>query len=155
MAATAPTLRRPGGAVAGAVDVPSRRPDPRAGALLLGALLAVLAYAVFADGAASYPDEARVQVALCAIAIVGVAAVVWRGAGVAGSSAGWAGLTLLGAFAAWSGLSLAWSVAPSGTWTELNRAIAYVLVVGLALVAGSWHPRAVRHAALGLSLIHI
>ena len=79
-----------------------------------------------------------------------LAALLWgSGLRVAAPAAAWAGLGLLAAFAAWSGLSMAWTVFPSATWTELNRAIAYALVVGLALAAGSWYPRAVSRAALG------
>ena len=152
MAVTAPTLRRP----AGPADAPTGelpralRPDRRAGNALLGALLAVLLYAVFADGAASYPHEARLQVVVCALAIVAVGTLLWRGGGLrlTGSRSGWVGLGLLAAFAAWAGLSLAWSVAPSGTWAEFNRAMAYVLVVAIALAAASWNPRGVWHAGL-------
>lgn len=154
MAATAPTLSRPGGAARGVLaDAPPPRPGARAGTLLLGALLAVVLYAVFANGATSYPHEARVQVALCAIGMAVATVLLWRGGAPAGSRAAWAGLALLTAFAAWTGLSLAWSVDPSGTWSELNRAVGYVLVVGLAFVAAAWDPRAVRHAALGFAAI--
>jgi hypothetical protein len=152
MAVTAPTLRRPGAGVSDASTeaVPAGSPDTRAGAALLAALLLVLLYAAFAGGAASYPDEARVQVALCVVVAAAIGALLWRGwPRLAGSPAGWAGLVLLAAFAAWVGLSLAWSVAPSGTWTELNRAISYVLVVAIALAAASWYPRAIWHGALG------
>jgi hypothetical protein len=121
------------------------------GRALLGALLAVVLYAVFAHGATSHPHDARVQVALCAVALAVVAIVLWRGAPLGGSPAAWTGLALLGAFAAWTALTLAWSAAPSDTWTELNRAATYVLVVGLGLVAASWYPDAVRHAALGFA----
>ena len=155
MAVTAPTLRRPGGAAAGA---PAASPDgplaggplpARAGLALLGALLALVAFAAFADGAVSYPDEARLQVGVCAVAIAAVALLLWGGLRAGGSPAGWAGIALLAAFVAWAGVSLAWSVAPSGTWAEFNRAASYVLVVAIALLAASWYPRAVWHGALG------
>jgi O-antigen ligase/polysaccharide polymerase Wzy-like membrane protein/tetratricopeptide repeat protein len=154
MAVTAPTLRRPGHAADAATGeiAAAGPPDARAGAALLGALLVVLAYAAFAGGAASYPEEARLQVLLCLLAAGAVGVLLWRGGSglpLSGSRAGWAGLGLLAAFTAWAGLSLAWSVAPSGTWAELNRAASYVLVVAIALAAASWYPRAVWHGALG------
>jgi hypothetical protein len=154
MAATAPTMSRPVGAAP--VELEERAPgtstraQERAGALLLGALLAAVLYAIFAHGAAPQPEEARLQVGLSLIAVAALAALVWTsGLRVAAPAAAWAGLFLLAAFAAWSGLSMTWTVFPSATWTELNRAIAYALVVALALAAGSWYPRAVSRAALG------
>ncbi len=154
MALTAPTRSRPVGVVPVEFDEPAPRPaergGERAGVLLLGALLAAVLYAIFAHGAAPQPEEARLQVALSLVAVVALAALLWSsGLRVAAPAAAWAGLGLLAAFAAWSGLSMAWTVFPSATWTELNRAIAYALVVGLALAAGSWYPRAVSRAALG------
>ena len=157
MAVTAPTLRRPGGAAAGAPDpafdgAPAGGPvQARAGVALLAALGVLVTYAAFADGAVSYPEEARLQVAVCLVAVVAVGALLWGGLRLGGSVAGWAGLGLLGAFAAWAGLSLAWSVAPSGTWAEFNRGVSYTLVVAIALLAASWYPRAVWHGALGFA----
>jgi hypothetical protein len=154
MAATAPTMSRPVGAAPVELEEPapgpSTRARERAGVLLLGALLAAILYAIFAHGAAPQPEEARLQVGLSLIAVVALAALLWTsGLRVAAPAAAWAGLGLLAAFAAWSGLSMTWTVFPSATWTELNRAIAYALVVALALAAGSWYPRAVSRAALG------
>ncbi len=157
MAATAPTLRRFGVAADTPTGelAPGAPADRGAGAALLAALLVVLLYAVFADGAAAYPEEARVQVALCALATVAVGALLWRGGGLrlTGARAGWAGLGLLAAFTAWAGLSLFWSLAPSETWTEFNRAAAYALVVACALAAASWYPRAVWHGARAYAAI--
>ena len=154
MALTAPTMSRPVGVAPVELDQPAPEPGERgterAGVLLLGALLAAVLYAIFAHGAAPQPEEARLQVGLSLVAVVALAALLWgSGLRVAAPAAAWAGLGLLAAFAAWSGLSMAWTVFPSATWTELNRAIAYALVVGLALAAGSWYPRAVSRAALG------
>ena len=154
MALTAPTMSRPVGVAPVELDQPAPEPGERgterAGVLLLGALLAAVLYAIFAHGAAPQPEEARLQVGLSLVAVAALAALLWgSGLRVAAPAAAWAGLGLLAAFAAWSGLSMAWTVFPSATWTELNRAIAYALVVGLALAAGSWYPRAVSRAALG------
>jgi hypothetical protein len=158
MAVTAPTSERSVGVDEVAWDAPPEglAPPRRTGPLVLGAVVAVLAYAVFAHGAAANPDAARLQVVLAGLALVVVGAwATWSRLRVAAPPAAWAGLGLLAGFAAWSGLSLAWSVAPSGTWTQLNRTIAYVLVVGLALVAGAWYGRAVTrlaYAYAGLAL---
>ncbi len=160
MAATAPTIRRPVGAAPGGLEIPAleaqRTGERRAGALLLAALLVAVVYAVFAHGAAPQPEEARLQVALSLIAVATVTGLVWSsGLRIGAGPAAWAGLALLGGFAAWSGLSLSWSVFPSGTWTEFNRAVAYTLVVGLALAAGSWYPRAIGRAALAYVAITV
>jgi len=126
----------------------------RPGVALTAALLAALAYAAFAGGAAGYPSEARVQVVLAMIAAVTAAGWLWHGSlRIGASPAAWAAVALLSAFAAWSGLSLAWSVDPSATWTELNRAIAYTLVVALALASGSWSRRTVARVAAGYLVI--
>lgn len=122
----------------------------RAGTVL-GVLLGVaVAYAVFAHGATSNPSEARLQVGLAAISMF--AAVLWlwpRPRRIEAPATAWAGLALLTAFAAWSGLSLGWTVSPSDTWTELNRAMSYALVTGLALAYGSWDGRALRRTVAG------
>jgi hypothetical protein len=154
MAATAPTaeersatLGRPG-ATTRRVRVPS------APTLLLGALLAALAYGTFAHGAAQIPDENRLQVALALVAIA--ACVAWLldgGLRLRTTRLGWIGLGLLVAFVAWTAISLAWSVAPDRTWTEFNRATMYALVLVLGLCVGSSHPRAVERLAVGWLVI--
>ena len=145
MAVTAPAVHPEG--VEPAVV---RERTSSAGAVLAFLLLAALTFAVFAHGATNYPAEARVQVALAAAAIVACA--LWLfvpGRRIAAPPGAWIGLGLMAAFAAWSGLSLAWTVAASGTWVELNRAITYTLVVALALAAGSWSERTVARVAWG------
>ena len=64
-----------------------------------------------------------------------------------------AGLVALLLFAAWTGASLIWSVAPDRTWSELNRALAYALVVGVAFALGSGLPRALERLAAGWLVI--
>jgi hypothetical protein len=116
------------------------------------ALLAAVAYAIFAHGATAYPGEARLQVALALLALATcVAALRHGGLRTAAPASAWLGLGLLAAFAAWSGLTLAWSVAPAGTWVELNRAIAYALAVAVAMAAVSWQPRALAWGAIGFA----
>ena len=115
--------------------------------LLLGALLLLVLYAAFAHGATDEPAEPRLQVALAAVAAVAGAIWIWqprqRFASIARPTRlALAGVGLLVAFTIWSGVTLAWSVSPTGTWLELNRYIAYSLVLALAVLAGSSAPRA-------------
>jgi O-antigen ligase len=67
--------------------------------------------------------------------------------------AGWAGLALLVLFTVYTGLSFAWSIAPDGTWGELNRGVAYLLVTCVALVAGASLPRPLERLGLGFLAI--
>lgn len=122
-----------------------------AGAALLGSLLGACTYAAFAGGAARTGDEVWLQVVLVLLALL-VAVPLLAGAGrirPAAPRAAWIGVALLAAFAAWSAITLAWSVAPDRTWTSTNRAAAYALVAGLAIVAGSRAAHAIERAALG------
>jgi hypothetical protein len=124
---------------------------PRA---LAGALLALFLYAAFAHGAVGAGDEERLQLAICAVAVVAATAATWNGRlALAASRAGWTGLGLLIAFAFWSGLTVLWSVAPDQTWIECNRVITYVIVLALAIALGSSHPQAPRVLAGGLALV--
>src|SRR4051794_18163806 len=61
----------------------------------------------------------------------------------------WIGVGLLLAFAIWCGITLLWSVTPDQTWTEVNRGIAYTLVVLLAIAAGASAPKAIERVAYG------
>src|SRR3954465_6236519 len=146
MATTTPSAPPVAGSLrARETDVPGRR-----GVALLGALLLACLYAAFAHGAVQVPDETRVQISPPALALI--AAAWWLGGGglrVAASPAAWLGVALLAGFAAWCTVSFAWSVAPDRTWLEVNRAIAYALVVVLAIAAASTAPRAVEITAWG------
>ncbi|MDQ6749763.1 MAG: O-antigen ligase family protein [Actinomycetota bacterium] len=113
-------------------------------------LLALTAYAAFAQGATSLGRQAVVQTAV-ALAVT-IAAAVWLWHGTPQLSAprlAWIGLGMLGAFALWSCLSLAWSVAPDRTLLEANRAFTYVLTAGLGLAAASWWRHAASRLAIG------
>jgi hypothetical protein len=123
---------------------------PSAGAALLVALLVVAGYAVFAEGGVGQPEEAWLQIGVAIVAVSAAAA--WLGAGRlrgGASPVAIAGVVLLAAYAAWAAISLAWSVAPDRTWAEFNRALAYTLVVGVALLAAGGVPRAVERVATG------
>lgn len=122
--------------------------EDRAAAGLLLALVVVSGYAAFARGAIQQPDEARLQVLLVLLGLLGGA--LWFSGllTLRASGTGLAGLALLAAFAAWTGLTLAWSVAPDSTWAELNRWMAYALTATLALACGTSVVRARERLAL-------
>jgi O-antigen ligase len=134
------------------VDVRTDRP---AGAAVLGlALLGVGTWAIFANGAASLPNEARLQIMLAAIALVALAGLLFSPhLRLRAPVQALAGLVLLVLFAAWSGWSLEWSLAPDLSWVQLNRWAAYALVVGLALVVGSSLRDAPRRAAFAFLIV--
>jgi hypothetical protein len=98
--------------------------------------------------------EARLQVGVAALALFTLAVFLFApGARVAAGRLGWAGVALLMLFTIFTGLSFAWSIAPDGTWGELNRAISYLLFTLTALVAGSSLARPLERAALGFLVI--
>jgi hypothetical protein len=147
MAVTTPASAR----VATRVGVrEARSRTPRSGTALLVALLVACAYAVFAHGAVGLPIEPRLQVGVALVSIG--AAVGWlfsRTLSLRAPVAAWVGVGLLGGFALWCAVTLLWSVAPDRTWAEVNRGIAYTLVVVLAIAAGSSAPRAIERLAVG------
>lgn len=140
-------IARPGTFVR-AGDLGIAEKSSRAATLLVAALSLLLLYAAFDHGATGIAAQARVQTALSAIAVAAAAAWIWTGSlRVSARPAAVAGLAALAAFAIWSGVTVAWSVAPDQTWLELNRALTYVLAVGLALILGASHPRSMEFLA--------
>jgi hypothetical protein len=114
------------------------------------ALLAACLYAAFAHGSVAPAPTERLQLALAVVAAASAAAWLWNAKLVLRAPAqAWAGLALLIGFAIWSGLSILWSVSPDSTWAEANRALGYVLVVGLAVAFGASHPRAIQFTVRG------
>ncbi len=116
-------------------------------------LLLVLAgvYAAFNNGATAIPQETRLQVGIAATGLVcgiGLAAGALRSGG---SALAWAGVALLGGFALWSALSAFWSAAPDESWIAANRAIAYAVVLAIAIVATASSREAPRVVAYGLT----
>ena len=116
---------------------------------MLGVALASLAaWALFTEGATSLEDEAALQIALCAIALITLASLLFSPrVRLRAPARALAGLVLLVMFAAWSGWSIDWSVAPDLSWVQLNRWAAYALAAALALVLGSSLDRAPRRTA--------
>jgi hypothetical protein len=151
-------LSRPGAAEAGrGVETPPGGPPAgpetyagRAPSALLIALLLLVLYAAFAHGAESDPAEARVQVGLSLVAALAGIGWLWSGTiRVGGRPRALAGAALLAAFAVWNGITLLWSVAPNQTWLELNRDLAYVIVLALAIGVGASQRRPLQAAATG------
>ena len=103
MAVSAPTTEARGGAgeIGGQAPVLPGSTPGRAGPVLLAALVATLAYAVFAHGAAGDAEAARVQVGLAALALLATGAwVIFGGLRIAAPPVAWVGLGLLTGFAA-------------------------------------------------------
>lgn len=149
MAVTMPPAPRATGALR-----PRPGPDPGHGGALLLALVLASAYAAFAHGAVGLPEETRLQAGLALGALA--AATAWIGGGgirLRAPALTWAGIALLLAFAVWSAITLAWSVTPDRTWLEVNRALAYVLVLVLAVAAVSSAPRALQRIAAGYLVV--
>src|SRR5579875_3106835 len=110
----------------------------QAGELLGVAMLALVAYAAFAQGGVAQPAEARLQVATAALAALAAGLWIWSGSlRLRAGAAVWGALGLLVAYAAWCGLSVLWSVAPNDSWIELNRYLEYALVLCLGIATGA------------------
>jgi hypothetical protein len=98
--------------------------------------------------------EARLQVGVAAVALLARGTLLGAADTLAAADRfGWAGLIVLVMLAVFTGVSFAWSIAPDGTWGELNRALAYVLVTAVAIVAGASLARPLERAALGFLVI--
>jgi hypothetical protein len=137
------------------IGAASLRPAmPGAGGSLAIALLLVLLYAAFAQGAVSEPAEARLQVATAAIGALAAGAWLWAGRlRVQSGRLGWLAVGLLVAFALWSGISLLWSVTPDQSWIELNRYLEYALVLCLGIAVGASLGRSLELVAGGFLLV--
>lgn len=121
------------------------------------ALLAILTYAVFRNGATGL-DAAAWTIGLTVLLGLVLVAICLRPGSAAPRAlpGGRIAVGLLVGFALWSGLTLLWSVDPSGTWRELNRAVLYAVVVAIALVSTSLAgDRAIERIAQGLLALSI
>ncbi len=128
----------------------------RAPLALATALLLLVLYAAFQHGAVATAPDARIQVAIAAVAAFAAGSWLWTGTlRFAAPAPTYLALTLLAGFAVWSGISLAWSVAPEGTWTELNHAITYVIVLSLAITAGASLEHAVERITKGFLIVAV
>ena len=118
------------------------------------AMASIVAWALFSDGATSLENEAGLQIALCAAALVTLAGLLFSPrVRLRAPAIALVGVGLLVLFAAWSGWSIAWSIAPDLSWVQLNRWAAYALVAALALVLGASLRRAPQLTALAFLVV--
>jgi O-Antigen ligase len=147
------TRSAPPAPLADAVPTPAKSV---AGPRLLVGLILACAYAAFAQGATSLPQETRLQVLVAGLTLAGL--VAWLGTHShrpLASGTALVGVGLLGAFAVWCGLSVLWSVSPADTWIEVNRSIDYALVAALALAAASRVTAPAELAARGVLAVAV
>ncbi|HEY3884399.1 MAG TPA: hypothetical protein VGL62_04285, partial [Vicinamibacterales bacterium] len=106
-------------------------------------LMLLLLYAAYDHGAAGLNAGARLQTVAAALAALVAAGVLWTGSlRIAAPRRAVLAIALLAGFALWSAVTLAWSVSPDATWTEFNRVLTYLLVLGVAVAVGASHTEA-------------
>ena len=125
----------------------------RAPLALGAALAAAVAYAAFASGAISLPQSVRLEVGVAVITALTIILVAAGKLRFAAFSPAIRGTALLVAFTLWMGLSIDWSTAPDLGWEELNRTIAYVLVLALGITLAASMRRGLTVVALGFLVI--
>jgi hypothetical protein len=130
----------------------ARADAARDGRLAQIALVLIVGYAIFQNGASGSSALAWTTALVCILGLTVLARCLRPQAAVPRMASGTrVAIGMLALFAAWSGLSVLWSVDPAGTWEELNRAILYVLVVGLAVTSASLSgERGVERASMAL-----
>ena len=122
--------------------------------LLLGAVGVVLLGCALASGGIQLPERAWVTVALALLALLAMGGCLYgRALRFRAHPLALAGLAGLALFAVWTGVSIAWSVQPDRSWTHLNLALAYVLVLGLGVAVGASLERAPQRTAQMLVLV--
>jgi O-Antigen ligase len=120
---------------------------------LLALVLACSAYAVFASGATSIPEDSRVQVGIAVAVLLAGLGLASGELGAARSPLAWAGAAMLAFYALFSAISVAWSIAPDLGWLAANRAAEYAAVVAVLLVAAPSVRRAPELAVAALSAL--
>jgi hypothetical protein len=117
-------------------------------------LMLLLLYAAYDHGAAGLNAGARLQTVAAALAALVAAGVLWTGSlRIAAPRRAVLAIALLAGFALWSAVTLAWSVSPDATWTEFNRVLTYLLVLGVAVAVGASHTEAIALVARGFLLV--
>jgi len=116
------------------------------------ALLLLITYAIFRNGATGLDAMSWTLSGAALLGLIVVAVALRPGAArPRAARGGRVGLVLLAAFALWSGLSFLWTVEPTGTWKELNRAVLYAIVAAIAMASASLAgEKAIERAATGL-----
>lgn len=133
---------------------PAAPPRPAGAAVLGVALAGLVAWAILSEGATSLENEAGLQIAVCALALLTLAGLLFSPRlRLRAPLQALAGIVLLVLYAAWAGWSIDWSVAPDLSWVQLNRWATYALVAAIALVLGSSLRRAPQRTAGAFLLI--
>ena len=125
-----------------------------ASTVLLVAVGALLALAVFAGGGSRDDALATVGVAALLCAAVGLGLALRGRLRLARlDRTGWVVVAASAALTGWAGLSIAWSIAGDRSWTWLGRGLVYVAFLVLGLLAGSVLDGARRVAAVTAAVI--
>jgi O-Antigen ligase len=127
-----------------------------AAGVVTGLLMLLLLYAAYDHGAAGLSAGARVQALAAGLAAIVASGVLWSGSlRLTVPRRAMIATGLLTGFAVWNAVTLAWSIAPDATWTEFNRVLTYVLVLGIAIAIGASHRDAIALAARGFLLVAV
>jgi len=118
--------------------------------LLLAALLGTAAVVALTGGGIADAPAGRFEVAVAAIGLLCALALAAGAIRPVRMPLAWGGVVLLAGFAAWCALSIGWSVLPDASWIAANRALAYVVIAAIALLAAATVPNAAALTALGL-----
>jgi hypothetical protein len=119
-----------------------------AASAVLGLAFAVLAFA--GGGGLQLDDLTRIELPLIVIGGLTVSLAILYGR--RGPVSGALPLALFVALAALTGLSISWSIAPSDSWIETNRTLAYLLCFAAALVMARIAPNGWAPLLNGLML---
>ncbi len=120
---------------------------------VLAAVLACIAYAAFAGGATTIPEQSRTEYGIAAALLLAGLGLASGTLGAARSPLAWAGVGLLALFAFYSALSVGWSIAPDQGWLAANRAASYAALVAVVLVAAPAVRRAPELAIASLTAL--
>lgn len=121
---------------------------------LVLALLALLAWALFAGGGSSddpllWIGGAATLVGLGLVALAGAGVVPWPRLG----RPAWLFLLALSLFVAWSALSLHWSLDPDRSWRYANRSFVYLMLLLAAVFVAPLVPRLRQRLLGGLAVL--
>ena len=131
------------------MDAAARPSGYVAEAVVLAALAALLAAAVFAGGGSRGSALATVGVAALVAAAIGVVAALRGILPVARlDRAGALAVVAAAALVGWAGLSTVWSIAGDRSWEWFGRGLVYLSFLALGLLAGSLVAGARRVAAV-------
>ena len=131
------------------MDAAARPSGYVAEAVVLAALGALLAAAVFAGGGSRGTALATVGLAALVAVVVGLVAALRGMLPLARlDRAGWLAVSAAVALVAWAGLSTVWSIAGDLSWEWFGRGLVYLSFLALGVLAGALAAGARRVAAL-------